>query len=794
MQTGPLLPELLEDGAYCVFGAETLPKRIVELEKQIEGAKRNEDIEYIHKLRVASRRLRAALAVFKECLPRRQIKAWKKAIKTLTTSCGEARDEDVLIAFLESYLTGLEPRAARGIEYLIRIQKARRLLMQSDVVRVLDSLQSSGVLTDISDACRNITRSRIDESLTTKTLSTYSTAHDRIVRRLDEFLALSRFVHDESAIAKHHELRIAAKRLRYTMEIFSPLYRDGLKDQIALMKQFQDVLGEMHDYYVWSKELRAQKREIPAEARYGMNRLLVHLGKERASRYRDFVSLWGEAKAKKLFGGIRELIDVGPNSRIVREALNGERKAALISDIHGNLDALKAVVKDAKRSGIQVFLHAGDAVGFGIYPSEVVQALRSPMFLSVLGNVDLEILEALRLGKKVPDGDGAKDLAIKELSPSDVAYLQSLPKELRFEIAGTRVLLTHGSPGSIEEHIYPDTPEERLKQIAAKAEADLILTGHTHLQMNRSVDGVIFVNPGSVGRPVNGEPKAEYAVLSFSPLKVEFRTASYDVEALAEEMRKKSLPESHVQVLLHAVHLNTIEKQEKGLARKALWKHRSTIKTVKDAAKNYLPDEPHAEQDRRLALMILNETKRMHMMGPRERYWLECAAILHDIGRSRGEKGHHRSSLALILNDPALPFTHKERYIIGSIARYHRKALPNRKHFNLTPLRRAEREKVAVLSSILRVADALDYSHRSVVKKVNVKSLPDEMVLECLFSGQHYLEDQSFKKRKDLFQRVFGKNLTIVWKAQQTARNAGLSDRSTMNGSSPIAVNPSPLP
>ena len=791
MQTETPLPELYEyDSGYCALGAKTLLERIAELEKQLEGAKRNEDVEYIHKLRVASRRLRAALSIFEECLPKKQIKAWKKAVKNLTTSCGTARDEDVLIVFLEKYLTDLEPRSVAGIEYLIRIQKARRLLMQSEVVNVLESLQASGTLLELSEICRTIQTGRNVENI--KTLSTYEKARDRIVERLDEVLALSRFVHDHGAIVKHHELRIAAKRLRYTMEIFSPIYSDGLRDQIELMKQFQDVLGEMHDYYVWSQELRALRQEIPADAIYGLNRLLVHLTKERGSRYRAFVSLWDETKARGFFAGIKELTDIGPKSGIIRGVMNSTRKIGLISDIHGNLDALKAVVKDAEKSGIEVFLNAGDTVGFGIHPSQVIQALRAPMFLNIVGNVDLEILEALRFGK-LRDPDEMKQLAIKELSPSDVAYLQSLPNELRFEIGRTRVLLTHGSPDSVDEHIYPDSPEERLKEIATKAEADVIVTGHTHLQMNRSVDGVTFVNPGSVGRPISGEPKAEYALLTCTPPTVEFRRVSYDVETLAEQMRKKSLSESHVQVLLRGVQLKAIERQEKSLARKALWKHRSTMKVVRDVARNYLPDETHADQDRKLAVAIFNKTKRMHSLGMREHYWLECAAILHDIGRSRGDKGHHKVSLSLILNDPILPFTQRERYIIGSIARYHRKALPDRKHFNLTPLNHTEREKVATLSSILRVADALDYSHRSVVKKVNVKSLSDEMILECVSSGQHYLEDQAIKKRKALFEKVFKKSLTIVWKTEQAVSQIDTRDVSTAINEPTVPENSSPM-
>jgi len=348
----------------------------------------------------------------------------------------------------------------------------------------------------------------------------------------------------------------------------------------------------MHDYYVWTQDLAVLRKEIPADAKYGTSKLLVHLGGERKSRYRSFLSLWDDTVAKGFFTEIERQIDTGPSSEIVREQLNRERKVAVISDVHGNLDALKAVVEDAKRAGLDIFLNAGDAVGFGIYPSEVVQALRSPVFLSVIGNVDLEVLEALRRPKP-NSGNGAKELAVKELSTSDVAYLQSLPKELRYEIGGRKVLVTHGSPDSVEEHIYPDSPEERLKEIAAKASADVIITGHTHLQMNRNVDGVTFVNPGSVGRPVDGDPKAEYAVLSFNPLTVEFRKVSYDVESLADEMRKKAVPESHVQVVLRAIHLDVIKKQEKALIEKPVWKSPSTMKKARDLARN-LSDESHA--------------------------------------------------------------------------------------------------------------------------------------------------------------------------------------------------------
>jgi putative phosphoesterase len=388
--------------------------------------------------------------------------------------------------------------------------------------------------------------------------------------------------------------------------------------------------------------------------------------------------------------------------------------------------------------------------------------------------VDLEVLEALHNPGSNGD-EGGKKLAIEELTPSDVAYLQSLPRELRLQIEGKTVLVTHGTPDSVDEHLYPDSPVERLREIALKANADLIITGHTHMPMERDVDGVVFINPGSVGRPVDGDPRAEYAVLNLDPFKLEFRKVNYDFETVANEMRKKGMPENLAQVLIRAVPSSVIKRQEEELKRKAAWKNKSTISKVRSVAEKYLPDETHAHQDRKLALMIFDKTKNLHNLGEEERYWLECAAILHDIGLSRSGKAHHKSSLNLILNEPNLPFTHKERYLIGSIARYHRKALPDKKHFNLRPLNQNERGKVAILSSILRLADALDYSHKSVVSRVNVKTFPNHIVLECRFSGNHDLEDVSVSKKKDLFERTFKSALTIVWKPQLTTTRVASS-------------------
>ncbi len=645
--------------------------------------------------------------------------------------------------------------------------------MQSGIVSVLDALKGSNVLADISDRSMTLLSNLREQNRSEpaiKTPSNYEKARDHISNRLDDVLALEQFVHDESAAVKHHELRIATKRLRYTMEIFSPLYKGELKEQISLMKKFQDVLGEIHDYVVWGQEFTVYLQGAPDDARYGVSKVLSHAAEMMKSRYKNFASLWDDAVAKALFDNIRHVTETGPSSEVVREILNHDNPlVAVISDVHGNLDAFKAVVVDARRSGINVFLNAGDAVGFGIYPKQVIRALRSAMFLNVIGNVDLEVLEK-GLQNPRAEKNSIIQFTYRELAPSDLAYLRSLPKELRLEICGKKILLTHGTPDSINEHICPNTPSKLLKEIASKANADVIITGHSHIQMNRNVGGVTFVNPGSVGRPADGDYRAEYAIVRFNPFSLEFRRVNYDVEATANEIRRSGLPESLAQVLMRGVSLDTVKELDDALEKKQLWKRRSTISKVRRIAKKFISDNSHAEQSRKLALMTFDKTRRLHYMSKKERYWLECAAILHDIGLSRSKRGYHKSSLRLILNDLELPFTFRDRYIIGSIARYHRKAMPDPSHYNLAPLSGVERQKVVILSSILRVAEALDCSSECIVKKIAVRVLPNQRVLECEAIGDIYAGDQALKNMKDLFEKTFRRDLTVVWKTRQARR------------------------
>ncbi|MHC1575608.1 MAG: HD domain-containing protein [Candidatus Methanogasteraceae archaeon] len=184
---------------------------------------------------------------------------------------------------------------------------------------------------------------------------------------------------------------------------------------------------------------------------------------------------------------------------------------------------------------------------------------------------------------------------------------------------------------------------------------------------------------------------------------------------------------------------------------------------IQEIARRYDSDTEHSDTVRRLSLEFFDKMGDLHHMGQEERYWLGCAAILHDIGWSQGPKGHHKSSLRLILNDQEFPFTSDERYLIGSIARYHRKAHPKNSHFHFAAMSKDNKQKVRVLASILRIADGMDATHSSVVMDIDLNIDSDRVMLNCSASNDTGLEHESILKKKDLFESTFGKKLTVKW-------------------------------
>ncbi|MCW3099866.1 MAG: phosphodiesterase, family [Chthonomonadaceae bacterium] len=235
---------------------------------------------------------------------------------------------------------------------------------------------------------------------------------------------------------------------------------------------------------------------------------------------------------------------------------------AIFSDIHANLPAMETVAAHIKTGGYDGVYCLGDIGGYASQPNEVQAAIEAMGCPAILGNYDEGV------------GFNKGDCGCLYLKPFDIemsnisflwtrehttdankAWLRAMPREIRMEVEGRKVLLCHGSPKSNTEYLFENRSDGYLRQFTAGgkfgAQADLIVFGHTHVPYYRTVDGVDFVNTGSVGRPKDGDPRAGYAVLTIDggALGVEQIRLAYDVEAACSRLVAAGLPEYFAEYL-----------------------------------------------------------------------------------------------------------------------------------------------------------------------------------------------------------------------------------------------------
>jgi exopolyphosphatase/pppGpp-phosphohydrolase len=189
----------------------------------------------------------------------------------------------------------------------------------------------------------------------------------------------------------------------------------------------------------------------------------------------------------------------------------------------------------------------------------------------------------------------------------------------------------------------------------------------------------------------------------------------------------------------------------------------SGVKAVVRLAQTCDYEASHSHQVTRLALRLFDELEPLHHLGLGQRYWLACAGILHDIGWIEGWHNHHKTALRIILTTPLLPFNNKERLIIGSIARYHRKVLPNISHDHFASLEADDRQIVCILSACLRMADGLDHSHQSRVKDLRCKIKTKKIVVVCEVTSESEEEALAAQQRTNLLAAVLQREIVIEW-------------------------------
>jgi putative phosphoesterase len=222
-------------------------------------------------------------------------------------------------------------------------------------------------------------------------------------------------------------------------------------------------------------------------------------------------------------------------------------RIAIFSDIHGNLPALEAVLADVIEQQPDKVYCLGDLVGYGASPNEVTERIWTEGIPTIMGNYDDGVgfdRDECGCAYRDPADQELGDRSLKwtraRTTAKNKGFLRALFKELRFEADGRRVLLVHGSPRKMNEYLFEDRALSSFQRLAAASKADIIAVGHTHKPYQKLVDGVLFVNAGSVGKPKDLDWRACYVILEGGT--VTFHRVTYDVARAAAAIRAAELP------------------------------------------------------------------------------------------------------------------------------------------------------------------------------------------------------------------------------------------------------------
>jgi len=228
-------------------------------------------------------------------------------------------------------------------------------------------------------------------------------------------------------------------------------------------------------------------------------------------------------------------------------------KIIVLGDIHGNLPALERCVAEARREGYDRLFHAGDLVGYGPFPDEVVQFLRSTGIPGVRGNWDENVAWGGESAGPLR-GDTRLLEAARVSFPWTRASVNAISRnvlgnlsfEIRFREGGITFCLVHANPVDNTTYLFEDADELTFQEYGKAADVDVILFGHTHRHYHRQVKRRHFISVGSVGMPLDSDPRTGYTVIYTGNigkgLDVNFRRFEYDTDRVAQGYRDQGIP------------------------------------------------------------------------------------------------------------------------------------------------------------------------------------------------------------------------------------------------------------
>jgi CHAD domain-containing protein len=295
--------------------SDLLKNQVSYLENQVEGIVYDGNIEFLHHTRVMSRRIRNTISVFSPYIGKKASKKWFSSLKKLTKSLTRVRDLDVQINFLESELEKItEQKHLTGLQRLLLRKQQKRAKKQNNVREAILNFEKEKTLSGIHDFIAN-------NPYDPENFSTPDTLRQIGLDEIDKLTKICfsyvPFITSPDQIEALHSLRIAIKNLRYTSELFLPLF-PTLDAYISILKKFQDDLGEIHDCDVWvldlEKFMEEEKQRItdfygqsgPFNfIKPGIVFLIEDIKRRKRDVHEKFITRWNEQFQNQFWSNLR---------------------------------------------------------------------------------------------------------------------------------------------------------------------------------------------------------------------------------------------------------------------------------------------------------------------------------------------------------------------------------------------------------------------------------------------------------------------------------------------------------
>jgi putative phosphoesterase len=239
------------------------------------------------------------------------------------------------------------------------------------------------------------------------------------------------------------------------------------------------------------------------------------------------------------------------------------KKILLLGDIHANYPALKAVHNYVRSDRFDLIIYTGDFTVYSTFPNETIQWFRERKnTICILGNTDRRVLRILK-GKKLKRPKKKEKRVMyfwtaQNLVPQNVLYLKSLPSKTDLTLGSVYIGIFHGTRDDPDEELFPDASDSRFRELAKGSPYHVHIMGHAHAPYYKIVDGIHFINTGSVGRMFDGDTRASFAILKIcsEDIAVEHFRIPYPVEEVVKGLKKNHLPDIYTKMFRIGKKLN----------------------------------------------------------------------------------------------------------------------------------------------------------------------------------------------------------------------------------------------